>query len=247
MPIVLVHGFPETREVWRPLAEVLDRDTVAVGLPGCGMPRPEGFTASKDAYAEWLGEVLASFDDPDVVGHDIGALLALRVASDFDVPLRSWTVDVANIFHPSFVWPERMHQLQSPGVGEEILETERTISAEDPRSTTSRLVGAGVPRALAVEIAGAHDEVMSRSIVDFYRSAKPNVGVDWWEQITAPTRAPGLVLLLPDPPADEAMSLQVAERLGATTARLDGLDHCWMAQAPDAVASVLERFWSSVG
>ncbi len=104
------------------------------------MPRPDGFTASKDAYAEWLGEVLASFDDPaDVVGHDIGALLALRVASDFDVPLRSWTVDVANIFHPSLVWPERMHQLQSPGVGQEILETERTISAEDPRSTTSRL------------------------------------------------------------------------------------------------------------
>jgi len=107
VPVGLVHGFPETREVWRPLTEVLDRDTVAVGLPGCGTPRPEGFTASKDAYAEWLGEVLASFDDPaDVVGHDIGALLALRVASAFDVPLRSWTVDVANIVHPSFAWPD---------------------------------------------------------------------------------------------------------------------------------------------
>ena len=30
-------------------------------------------------------------------------------------------------------------------------------------------------------MASAHDEVMSRSIVDFYRSAKPNVGVGWWE------------------------------------------------------------------
>jgi hypothetical protein len=42
------------------------------------------------------------------------------------------------------------------------------------------------------------------------------------------------------------MSLQVAERLRAETARLDDLNHCWMAEAPERVASVLERFWSSL-
>jgi hypothetical protein len=42
------------------------------------------------------------------------------------------------------------------------------------------------------------------------------------------------------------MSLEVAERLGAATARLDDLDHCWMAEAPEVVASVLARFWSSL-
>jgi hypothetical protein len=42
------------------------------------------------------------------------------------------------------------------------------------------------------------------------------------------------------------MSLEVAQRLGAQTARLDDLNHCWMAEAPEVVAPVLERFWSSL-
>ncbi|HYZ10339.1 MAG TPA: hypothetical protein VE962_00420 [Actinomycetota bacterium] len=85
---------------------------------------------------------------------------------------------------------------------------------------------------------------MSQSILDFYRSAIPNVSAGWWEEIAGPTRSRGLVLLLPDPPEDEAMSLEVAERLGAETARLDDLNHRWMAEAPDPVAAVLEHFWS---
>lgn len=247
MPVLLVHGFPETSKVWRPLAEVLDRDVVTVEIPGLGAPRAEGFTASKDAYAGWLAETLQGLDGPvDVVGHDIGALLTMRVASALNIALRSWTVDVPNIFHPSFAWPERMQKLQTPGVGEEMLEIERTVPPDDPRSTASGLAAAGVPQELAMEIAVAHDEVMSQSILDFYRSAKPNVSAGWWEQITGPARSPGLVLLLPDPPEEEALSLEVVDYLGARTARLDGLGHCWMAQAPGTVAAVLEQFWRSL-
>lgn len=247
MTVVFVHGIPETREVWSPLLKDMDRDAVAVAPPGFGTARPDGFAGTKDAYAEWLGETLDRIDEPvDVVAHDLGALLTMRVASAFGVPLRSWTVDVANIFHPRFAWPERMRRLQTPGIGEEILKAEREADPDDPRSTASHLIGSGVPRDLAKAIGAAHDEVMSRSILDFYRSAIPNVSAGWWENITGPTRAQGLVLLLPDLPQDEAMSVAVAERLGAKTARLNGLNHCWMAEAPEAVAVVLERFWSSL-
>jgi pimeloyl-ACP methyl ester carboxylesterase len=245
--VVLVHGLPETRDIWRPLREILDRDSVAVALPGFGASRPRGFTATKDAYADWLGETLNRLQKPvDVVGHDLGALLTMRVASGFDVTLRSWAVDVPDIFHPQFAWPERIRNLQKPGVGEQMLKAAREVDPDDPESTASRLIGAGVPRELAREIGAAHNEVMSQSILDFYRSAMPNVGADWWAKIASPTRSRGLVLLLPDPPEVEAMSLQVAERLGAETARLEGLNHCWMAEAPEHVISVLERFWSSL-
>lgn len=238
---------PETRDIWNPLREVLDRESIAVALPGFGTGRPEGFSGTRDAYAEWLAEELTRVEGPvDVVGHDIGALLTMRVASALDVPLRSWAVDVPNIFHPDFVWPDRVHKLQSPGVGEEMLKVAREVEPDDPRSTASRLAGGGAPRALARVIGQAHDEVMSQSILDFYRSAVPNVSAGWWEEITEPARSPGLVLLLPDPPEQEAMSLEVCDRLGAATARLDGLNHCWMAEAPEVVAPVLERFWKSL-
>lgn len=145
----------------------------------------------------------------------------------------SWVIDVADIYHPRFAWPERVHNLQTPGVGEEMLKTAREANPADPQSTASRLIGAGVPREPATKIGRARDEVMSQSIFDFYRSAAPNVAAGWWEESAGPARARGLVLLLPDPPEVEAMPLEVAERLGAETARLDDLNHCWMAEAPE--------------
>jgi hypothetical protein len=168
------------------------------------------------------------------------------VASAFDVPLRSFVVDVAAIFHPEFVWPERVHRLQTPGVGEGLLKAMREADPDDPDSTAARLANGGVPIDEAKAIGAAHDETMSRSILDFYRSAVPNVGAAWWNDVKGPTRSRGLVLLLPDPPEVERMSLEVAQRLGAQTARLDDLEHCWMAEAPEVVAPVLQRFWSSV-
>ena len=247
MTVVLVHGFPETAQIWDPLRRALGTEAVAVSLPGFGTARPPGFAGTKDDYADWLGETLRRLEGPiDLVGHDVGALLTMRVASAFDVPLRSWAADVADIFHPEFAWPERVRGLQTAGVGEEMLAAVRSAPADDPGSQASRLAAAGAPPDLAREIGAAHDEVMSRSILDFYRSAVPNVSAGWWDEITGPTPSRGLVLLLPDPPKVESMSLEVAERLGAETARLDGLNHCWMAEAPAVVAAVLDRFRSSL-
>jgi len=72
---------------------------------------------------------------------------------------------------------------------------------------------------------------------------RPRVSQD---QTPARPGPKGLVLLLRDPPEEEAKSLAVASRLGATTARLENLKHCWMAEAPERVAAVLPEFWSSV-
>jgi pimeloyl-ACP methyl ester carboxylesterase len=248
MTAVLVHGAPETREVWDPLRRALKRESIALALPGFGSVRPRGFTATKDAYADWLAQQVKALHDPvDLVGHDFGALLTLRLATAPDGPsLRSWIVDVANIFHPQYEWFARASQLQVPEVGEEMLRVERHASPDDPHSTTSQLRAAGVPKSLAISIAAAHNESMSRSILDFYRSAMPNVAAAWWREPVKPTRSPGLVLLLPDSPEDERKSREVATRLGARTARLDGLGHCWMAQDSERVAATLERFWANL-
>jgi hypothetical protein len=68
----------------------------------------------------------------------------------------------------------------------------------------------------------------------------------WWKDVDGSTRSRGLILLPPDPPESEQMSLEVAQRLGAETERLGDLEHCWMAEAPEDVAAILQRFWSSL-
>jgi pimeloyl-ACP methyl ester carboxylesterase len=76
MPTVFVHGLPEPERVWDSLRRVLEHDSIAVALPGFGAPRPAGFSATKDAYAQWLADALVGIEGPiDLVGHDMGALL----------------------------------------------------------------------------------------------------------------------------------------------------------------------------
>ena len=55
MPVVLVHGNPETDAVWAPLVAELDRsDVVRLSPPGWGAPIPDGWGATVEEYRRWL-------------------------------------------------------------------------------------------------------------------------------------------------------------------------------------------------
>jgi pimeloyl-ACP methyl ester carboxylesterase len=245
MTVVFVHGVPETGEVWTGVRAHLDDDTVALDLPGFGTPRPAGFGATKDEYAQWLADALRRLDGPvDLVGHDWGAGFVVRVATAHDVPVRSWAVDVAGVFHPEYVWHDIAQVWQTPGAGEEWT---GTTAAAGSAGRAGVLQGAGVPEADAAVMAAAYDETMGGCILDLYRSAVPNPYADWGRELARPAPAPGLVLQpTADPFDDPDRSAEVAARLGARTERLEGLGHWWMAQDPAAAAGALRGFWGSL-
>ena len=74
MPVVFVHGVPDTLRVWDAVISRLDRqDVVRLSLPGFGCPAPDGFSATKEAYVDWLiGQLGALTGAIDIVGHDWG-------------------------------------------------------------------------------------------------------------------------------------------------------------------------------
>ena len=94
MPAVFVHGVPDTQRVWRALITRLRRDdVVTLSLPGFGCEIPTGFDCSKEAYCDWLLRELDNIDRPiDLVAHDWGAILALRVTSLEPTLVRTWAV-----------------------------------------------------------------------------------------------------------------------------------------------------------
>ena len=66
MPAVFVHGNPETSAIWGELFEALERDDlVALTPPGFGAPVPEGWTATRIEYLDWLTQELAAIEDDD--------------------------------------------------------------------------------------------------------------------------------------------------------------------------------------
>jgi pimeloyl-ACP methyl ester carboxylesterase len=242
--IVFVHGVPETAELWDTLRIEIDEESVALSLPGFGKPRPDGFGASKDDYAEWLTGELDRIGSPvHLVGHDWGAGLTYRVATAYGDLVTSWAADVANILHPDYVWHQFAQIWQAPGEGEAAFEGQLAMPVEARGAGIEAL---GVSHQDAVAMMSRLDETMAACILSLYRSATPNPYGDWGNRF-ARTQAPGLVLVpTEDPFGDEKMSRDVAGMLGARVDVLKGLGHWWMLQDPSSAAAVLQRFWSSL-
>ncbi|MEO7398710.1 MAG: alpha/beta hydrolase [Ilumatobacteraceae bacterium] len=241
--IVFVHGVPETSVIWNKLRGMIDRESVALSLPGFGCPRPEGFGATMDDYVTWLIGELDAMDGPiDLVGHDWGAGLTYRVATAFGERLHSWVADIGNIAHPDYEWHDIGKLWQTPGAGEEFVDSQNALS---PAERAPLFEAMGVPPDDALEMGEGSDATMGTCILALYRSATPNPHQHWgpWK----PTSAPGMVLSPSDDPfGDEALAAGVAESLGARFERIDGAGHFWPYQAPGKVAPILESFWSSL-
>jgi pimeloyl-ACP methyl ester carboxylesterase len=105
--------------VWGPVRNRLYRtDVVALQLPGFGCPRPEGFGATKEDYVAWLvGELERLQNDGrvDLVGHDWGGGLVLRVVSTRSDLVGSWVTDAAGVGDADFEWHDFATLYQTPG------------------------------------------------------------------------------------------------------------------------------------
>lgn len=85
--VVLIHGFGDTGDMWSPLAAALARDhrVVVPDLRGLGLSsKPEGGYDKKNQAAD-IRAVLdqLGIDQADIVGHDIGTMVAYAYAARY--------------------------------------------------------------------------------------------------------------------------------------------------------------------
>lgn len=248
MTTVFVHGVPETPALWDAVRRLLPGDSVALRLPGFGSPRPPELI-DKDAYAVWLADQLRELgDDIDLVGHDWGGHLVMRVVSAFPgVPVRSWVSDVAYGWHPGYRWHPIAAMWQQSPEGEQSL---AAVRAGTPGTFGQLLRPRGLTAEVGADIDAAHDETMDATILALYRSSWPNFAADWK---AGPIDAPGLILMPTgdamdgvDPDEVRAQNEEVAATTGALLRELDGLGHYWMLQDPERAADTLRAFWATV-
>jgi pimeloyl-ACP methyl ester carboxylesterase len=242
---VFVHGVPETADLWDGVRKELGNvGAVALSLPGFGVPVPDGFGATMDEYAEWLVGEVEQFDAPvDLVGHDWGGLLTGRVVSVRPDVVRSWVSDTMGGFDPEWEWHEVAKVWQTPGEGEQFMETVRALPLEQRADTFT--ASFGIRRDDALAMLSRQDERMDDCILKLYRSA---VGIETkWGSGLGRVPAPGLALVpTEDPFNSEARVRRVAERAGARVVTLDGVNHFWPYQTPERGATVLREFWGTV-
>jgi pimeloyl-ACP methyl ester carboxylesterase len=241
MPVVFVHGVPDTHRVWRPVLERIHRaDALAVSLPGFGNPLPGGFGATKEEYVVWLTKALEALPQPiDLVGHDWGSLLVVRIASTRPDLIRSWVGGAAPV-SSDYVWHRAARGWQTPQVGESMM------AALDLSAAGRFLTDNGVPESQAREAARYLDPLMKDCILKLYRSAR-NVFAEWEADLTQ-IRSPGLVIWGEGDPFAEA---RFADRMSEQTRarrveRLPDCGHWWQCQRPDETAAALVQHWRSL-
>jgi haloacetate dehalogenase len=112
-PVLLLHGFPQTRACWRKIIPgLIPRFTVvAPDLRGVGDSRPAVLDQSKRALARDAVAAMASlgFDRFAVVGHDRGARVAYRLA--LDAPEKVSQLCVLDIIPTGEMWALPREQL----------------------------------------------------------------------------------------------------------------------------------------
>lgn len=244
MPVVLVHGVPETADLWDGLRALLGRDdVVTLQLPGFGCQRPDGFGATKEDYVDWLVGALEAIDGPiDLVGHDWGGGFTVRLVSIRPDLVRSWVTDAGGFGDGDFEWHDFAKIWQTPAEGEAFWAEQLATPAEE-RAGIFELFG--VPHDAAVRLAGSVDETMTGCILPLYRSAV-HVGREWAPDFHDIPK-PGLVLAATEDAFGSVERTKTgAANAGATVATLDGLGHWWMLQDPAKAAAVLKDFWATL-
>ena len=236
MPAYLVHGVPDFPAIWDPVRRLLARkDVVTPTLPGFGTPIPDGFAATCDAYADWLIDDITRLGAPvDLVGHDWGAILVLRVASLRPDLVRTLATGGGPI-DVEYRWHETAVAWQTPELGEQLM----AMFGGD--IAIEGLVAGGLPRAYAAEAVGRIDERMKDVILRLYRSAV-DVSPRWSPGLDV-IRCPSLVIWpIDDPFVDRRFGARLAERIRADLLEVDG-GHWWPVSHPAEVAAALERLW----
>jgi pimeloyl-ACP methyl ester carboxylesterase len=241
MPAVLVHGNPDTGLLWERVQQHLgdQHEVIALDLPGFASPAPDGFSASKEAYADWIIEQIESAAERggpvDLVGHDWGSLLVQRIASIRPELLHSVAAGGAAV-DVDYPWHEIAQVWQTPGEGERYMEEELTEEVSVPY-----LIEHGVPEKYAKRnswlVPGNKD-----CILRLYRSAV-KIGEQWQpelEQVSVPAM---VIWGRDDPYVPLKWAERLADRMHAELVVLE-CGHWWPYERPRETAEALLRLWS---
>ena len=265
MPLVLVHGNPETAAIWDELIPHLNTDDIiTLTPPGFGAPLPNNFDATSDGYLNWLINEIKNIEGPvDLIGHDWGGGHVVRLACERPELIRSWASDILGIFTPEYVWHENAQIWQTPGAGEEAV-AERANTTDE--AWVERFQSLGMTKSIAEQIATWVNIDMGQCVLSLYRSAaQPALG-NMFKGLARAAEKPGLALIATDDPyvggmvgshgmlemrtfyeyTAEILGRKAAEQAQAQVGIIDGEGHWWMCTNPEKGAHIINNFLNSL-
>lgn len=249
-PLVLLHGLATTRAIWHRAAPQLarTRTVVTLDVPGFGLAPPAGRGFRLDDVADCLQDHLLAALGPrpvDLVGHSMGAAVALTLAARHPEAIRSLVLVSPAGLHPlplalamgvglaaqAYI-PVRRHAsaLASVGWGRRLLMAGGVVDgAALPAGVVRELVGASKG---ARRIGPALTAVASADLRATLAALPMPVGALWGsgDRVIPPGGAQTVLAL----------------RADAVCEVIDGAGHISMIERPAAFAAALERVLTAI-
>jgi pimeloyl-ACP methyl ester carboxylesterase len=234
---VLLHGNPDTKEIWEPVADLLgsaapDLSLVAPDLPGFGdTAAPPGFPFDLDALAGWTRALLDELGSTPqhLVGHDIGGIYALACAVRHPERVASLTL-MNTLFFADYRWHFWGRVWRTPLLGElSFLLAPRWLWMRELRRGTHGRYPEDLARA---GYTGMRSRQTRQGVLALYRNLDPERFAPWEQSLIASPIPRRVVWGLEDP----YIPARFADRLGGEVRRLEGVGHWPMIEAPEVVA-----------
>jgi pimeloyl-ACP methyl ester carboxylesterase len=240
VPIVMLHGNPDTHSVWATVASQLTGlRVIAPDLPGFGQSRaPDDMDLSVEAQGELVRGFVSALelDRFHLVVHDIGGPYGLAFATLHPQRLLSLTV-LNTLFFPDYKWHFWARMWRRRGIGEAAM-----AIANRPLFVRELKRGSpGMPREYAELAYHEFTSDAKRMVLRWYRAMDPSVFTGWDTRLVAAVSTLPTQVLWGD--ADPFIPSRFAERLGGTvTHTKDG--HWLMVENPDFVAAKINALTS---
>ena len=245
---VFIHGVPDCPKIWDPVIAELGlspEDYIAPSLPGFEAAPPACFKRTKDAYADFLINKIESVTREsgpiDLVAHDWGGILALRIAGLRPDLIRTWAVSNA-IYAPRRTGHTAARAWAVPVLGELVM------LLASPRRIKSTLIKARMPREMVeISVELWRRRHIKKSIIGLYRSANGLnwINSPWLDTLEKLPRSGVIIWGVKDRFGPLELGQSWAESYGFPLVPIEQAGHWALAEKPDIFASTLVELWQS--
>lgn len=242
-PVLLLHGFPTSADLWRRDAWLLAQRmrVIAPDLIGYGQSaKPPDADLTEPAQAGYIRELLAilGIDELAVVGHDIGGAIAQMLALDGGLDVRALVLLDAACFD---AWPVAgIQMIQAATTGQE---TAQFVEDVLRAAFSLGIAHQGRREPDAVD---SYLRPWSEDPAAFFRAVRSlsGKGLSGRDAELAGLDLPVLIVWGED---DPFLPVELAERLGdalpgSTVALLPGCSHFVTEDAPQTVGPLVHEF-----
>mgnify|MGYP000559472662 CR=1 FL=1 len=240
-PVLLLHGVPDSSEVWEKVMDSLS-DThrcIAPDLPGFGQTKADKrFGYSLDSLADFVDQLLVAAKISGKVGlviHDIGGIVGLAFATKYPDKVSSLTI-MGTTFFSDHKWHALASTWRKPIFGDLAMHLMRYKQFSSAMQKVAPILTEEQIRSNYKALTFSN----RRLILKFYRTLNPSIFAGWEERMLLITRQIPTQVIWGE--NDSFLPVSLSSRFGTTNVNiLQGVGHWPMLEQPLEVAKLVKK------